>query len=171
VKKGRFLDLRDPSQLAAFATVRNLVAEYDEDIVRRAFAEVVSAGKLKRWTEGYRLTPTRGAQCPTRILGARCRPNGCPGCDLPVGDAGTLWSHGRKPVVFVTQPFGISPEKFSRLDGWCSTHRFACRIDAASSWHSPGGSLFVALAPQDGTFWKLEWATPKRKSVWEGAKR
>lgn len=154
----RFLDLRDPTKHAAFATVRNLVAEYDDDVVRRAFAEVTAAKKLKRWSEGYSLSRSKGSQCPIRATGARCRGAGsCPGCAVPVEDAGSLWSHGRKPVTYVAQPYGLNPEKFEALSKWCAENRFRCRLDVASSWHFPGGSMLVVLAPTGGRFWSLEW--------------
>lgn len=164
----RFLDLLDPTKHAAFATVRNLVAEYDDDTVRRAFAEVVAAKKLKRWSDGYSLSAAKGKQCPTRAAGLRCRGETCAGCAVPVADHGTLWSYGRKPVVYVAQPYGISPVKFEALSAWCSTNGFRCRVDVASSWRFPGGSLLVALAPADGRFWSLEWKPAGRRRIRAG---
>lgn len=164
----RFLDLRDPTKYAAFATVRNLVAEYDEDTVRRAFAEVVATGKLRRWSEGYALSKARGVQCPLRASGRRCMGPACAGCAVPVHDHGTLWSHGRKPVAYVAQPYGISPDKFEALAAWCSANGFRCRVDVASSWHFPGGTLLVVLAPAGGRFWSLEWKPAGRRRIRAG---
>lgn len=165
-RRGEFLDLRDPTQDAAYRTVRNLVAEYDEDVVRRAFAEVVAPNKLDRWSEGYRLKQVRGRPCPLRIAGRRCPGPKCAGCSVPVSEDASLWSRDGKPIVFVAQPHGISADDFSAMSAWCMALGFSCRIDAISSWRFPGGSLFVVVAPSDGSFWRLSWSVPGRKSVW-----
>ena len=123
--------------------------------LQRAYAEVVYEDRRRQWMNGHgieRLVDDK--PCLYRLLGKRCRHDtrtgqfgDCDGHDHLGFDHTTLGYRATGgPIVLITQPYDIGPERLKRMTEAAAHFGLDLDIDSLRSWHFPSWTLLV-------TFW------------------
>lgn len=140
----------------AVEALRALVAaDPDATSAARAFAEAVR----DRWQAAYARTeslkPISAHVCVSRLLGKRCPEERdrsgdalCESYMIPGQDHLSEWRAPDGSRRIVSQPYGMEYETLKELVAFCERLGIEARINASSSWHFPGSTLFVELRRQ-----------------------
>lgn len=141
-----------PENDALTRSIHRLISEFGEEDSWRAHCQLVTDKILKGLMEGKGIKPSKGGVCISRVLGKKCvglRHR----CYPPATDHASLFSIDEKPAVFFSQPYYMSDNELRELDLFCRENGLSFTITADFSWHFPGRTLLVAIAPKEGRYW------------------
>lgn len=134
--------------------VRGLAATCLDD-AERAVAEGLCREREKAWRARWKNALTRSSRIPCvhALVGRRCGVHDGYGPCFP-SDHTTLWSLGRRPFAYVTQPYGWSTEELTQALAFCQERHLDIEIDADRGWYFPGRALLIVVRRQS---WRDEW--------------
>ena len=127
----------------AIAVLTALEEEHGLGALERAYAEVKALKIEALSIEGLSEART---PCVNRLVGT-CQhwPEPELSCILPGSDHTTLLTRNRRPVKYVTQPYGIRWDDLVALVERCRKQGLEADIDARWSWHFPGDTIAITV--------------------------
>lgn len=123
----------------------------------RVFAESISHHIEKRFAEAFGLKQSSGRVCIQRLLGRTCtqwlRSHRMGECEcLPPGtDHPSLWLKNGKPVVFVSQPYGVTAKTMADMNKFAEKHGLEFDVGAEMSWWYPSRTVLVCWRKKEST--------------------
>lgn len=137
---------QNPAADAAVGALRPLVGP--DDWATRAYAEATWQSLRDAWIARHRVTASRSEEtCWCLLGGPKCPdPMRIGNHDHGTGwqDHGELWVRDGRPVVYVSQPYGIRAEGVQHLAALRAERGFDIRVDT-DSWHFPGSTLLIEV--------------------------
>jgi hypothetical protein len=140
-------------QTDAYRLAVRALGELEPSMRLAAYAEVESHDQEVSLAASG-LKDTKGSVCLARLLGKQCTAShyADPGDDfsvrphtIPRGDHDRLFVRAGKPVLFLSQPYGIALQELRKLVQLCDRCSLNLQIDTWPAPHFPGRVLSVQV--------------------------
>ena len=136
--------VKEPSEnyKKAVSALRNLLSAESEEIVSRAFAEVVQEARKNNFIKMQNVTPSNHSHvCIYRLLGKKC-----PGHStqiIPCADHCSEWQKDGQTVIIISQPYSLGYQDIKDTIMFCEEYGLEATVEARSSWHFPSTTVCV----------------------------
>ena len=144
----RFISLREPKEFWDAVQVLNKLPPGEMD---KVFAHCVAHHLENRFGEVFKLKATGGRICIQRLLGKKCNAfnwrnpmdGGRCECVPPGTDHASMWVQGRSPVLFVSQPYGLTARTLQEMHDFAKKYGLEFDVSAEASWWFPSRTVLV----------------------------